>query len=64
MIFAIVVGIPIGVLATVKRGSAFRPYYYWCVINRLFDAYFLVGDYAHYAGFSTLESNARFRQSE
>ncbi|XNM69217.1 hypothetical protein ACLK1Y_19635 [Escherichia coli] len=43
MIFAIAVGIPVGVLAAVKRGSIFDHTRRWPGADRLFHADFLGG---------------------
>ena len=51
MIFAVAVGIPVGVLAAVKRGSYFRSHCRWPGADRLLNADFLVGHDADHAGF-------------
>ena len=56
MIFATAVGIPVGVLAAVKRG--------WPGADRLLDANFLVGHDADHAGFGALEPDACLRSCE
>ena len=60
MIFAVAVGIPVGVLAAVKRGSIFD---HTAVggADRLLNAYLLVGHDADYAGFGTAEPDAGLR---
>lgn len=63
MIFAVAVGIPVGVLAAVKRGSIFD---HTAVggADRLLYAYLLVGHDADHAGLRPLEPDAGFRARE
>ncbi len=61
MIFAVAVGIPVGVLAAVKRGSIFDHTAVGLGADRLLNAYLLVGHDADYAGFGTAEPDAGLR---
>lgn len=64
MIFATAVGIPVGVLAAVKRGSIFDHTAVGFGADRLLDADLLVGHDADHAGFGALEPDARLRSRE
>ncbi len=61
MIFATAVGIPVGVLAAVKRGSIFDHTAVGLGTDRLLHAYLLVGHDADHAGLGAVEPDAGLR---
>ncbi|STL20274.1 dipeptide transporter permease DppB [Escherichia coli] len=64
MIFATAVGIPVGVLAAVKRGSIFDHTAVGLALTGYSMPIFWVGHDADHAGFGALEPDARLRSRE
>ncbi len=61
IIFAIVIGIPAGIISAVKRGSWFDQLTMGTAPRWLFNAYFLVGPFAHYPVFRHTRLDTCFR---